>query len=160
MSKKLLSLLIIFFIVLGIADTAYLSFEHFTNFVPPCPVHSVLGSFIDCNKVLTSVYSQFFGIPLAYLGLAYFLALFLLKFVVSKKIFFGITTLALTASGYLIYLQLFVLHAICIYCMICAGVNIILFALAGADFINVSLMSGAIIKDINSNKSTDDTPDN
>lgn len=141
---------ILLFIFLGLADTAYLSFEHYTNFVPPCPVHSVLGSFIDCNKVLTSAYSQFFGIPLAYLGLAYFLTLFFLKFVSSKKIFFGITVLALAASGYLIYLQLFVLHAICIYCMICAAVNIILFILAGTYF----------VKRVNPDKPADDTSDN
>lgn len=129
-------MLILLFIFLGLADTFYLSFEHFTNFVPPCPVHSVLGSFIDCNKVLTSVYAQILGIPLAYLGFLYFLSLLILRFIVSKKIFFGITCLALAASGYLVYLQLFVIHAICIYCMVCAAVNVILFILAGTEIIN------------------------
>lgn len=129
-------MLILFFILLGIADTAYLSYEHATNFIPPCPAHSILGSFIDCGKVLSSSYSQFLGIPVAYLGLFYFLILLFLYFKISKKLLFLISIFALIASVYLVYLQFFVLHAICIYCMVSAGINFgIFFALLTEKFL-------------------------
>lgn len=119
---------ILFLILAGIFDTLYLSYEHLINFVPPCPTHSILGSFVDCGKVLSSQYAAVFGVPVAYLGLLYYLFLFI--FLVRKvnlNFLFVLSFFALMASGYFVYLQLFVLHAICLYCMASAIINLLIF---------------------------------
>src|SRR3990172_10648768 len=74
------------FAVLGVLDTAYLTWEHFTNTVPPCSNNI----FIDCGKVLNSQYSVVFGIPLALTGLVHYLVLMgfvVLSIKAGKKIF-------------------------------------------------------------------------
>lgn len=114
-------------IFLGILDTLYLSYEYFTRIIPPCPTHSVLGSFVDCGKVLTSPYATIFGVPVALIGLFYYLFLLFAIFRL-KKFLVYITTLALIGSGYFMYLQLFVLHSICIYCTFSALVNLVIAA--------------------------------
>lgn len=137
-------------VLLGIADTIYLSYEHLANIIPPCPAHSILGSFIDCNQVLTSVYSQIYGIPLAYLGLLYYLVFLVLLFKLPKKLLLLVSALALIGSTFFVYLQLFVLHAICLYCMASAGINLLIFLLLAADF----------VKKVDTQKATQDTKNN
>ncbi len=118
---------ILVLILAGILDTLYLSYEHFTNFIPPCPIHSILGSFVDCGKVLSGQYAWIFGIPVAYLGLLYYLFIFFLAIKGHFKFLFALSFFALMASGYFVYLQLFVLHAICLYCMASAIINLMVF---------------------------------
>ena len=116
----------------GILDTLYLSYEHFTNFIPPCPIHSILGSFVDCGKVLSSQYSQVFGIPVAYLGLLYYILFFIFLIKIKNlNLLFLISFFALMASGYLEYLHLFILHAICVYCIVSAVINLFITILCG-----------------------------
>lgn len=134
-SSKFLTFSLLLLIVLGILDTVYLTWEHFADYVPPCPTHSVLGSWVDCGRVLRSSYSVVLGIPLALYGLAYYL--FLLPVVLWKpRWLIFVTPLGLIASLYLLYLQLFVLHAICLYCIFSAAINLLLLLLAFVSQIN------------------------
>lgn len=113
-------------VLLGIADTLYLTWEHYANIVPPCPAHSVLGSWVDCGRVLTSSYSTIFNIPLALYGLGYYLFLIVsLNFF--KKFLPIIVTFGLGFSLYLIYIQVFALRAICLYCTFSGVINLLLF---------------------------------
>lgn len=123
MSRKILSI-IFTLILLGIADTLYLTWEHYANIVPPCPAHSVLGSWVDCGRVLTSSYASIFGIPLALFGLGYYL--FLLIF---HKYLRYIVPFGLLFSIYLLYVQIFALHAICLYCTFSGVINLLLFVI-------------------------------
>lgn len=57
-------------IVIGIGVATYLTIEHYSaNPTYACPVNSVM----DCAKVTSSDYSKFLGIPVAPLGLVFFL---------------------------------------------------------------------------------------
>ncbi|MBI3887756.1 vitamin K epoxide reductase family protein [Candidatus Microgenomates bacterium] len=115
-------------ITAGIWDTVYLTYEHFANIIPPCPAHSVLGSFVDCGRVLQSSYATILGFPVALIGLGYYIFLLvILRF--KPKLMLLITPMALLASLYFLYLQLFVIKAICIYCTFSGLINLVLFIL-------------------------------
>lgn len=127
MTKKSAFLIFSFLLILlGVLDTLYLTWEHYANIVPPCPTHPLLGTFVDCGRVLRSQYSSIFGVPLAVLGLGYYLFLLAVNFIKPKLLIF-ITPVALLASIYFLYLQIFVLHAICIYCTFSGLINLLLF---------------------------------
>lgn len=106
---------------LGFLDASYLTIEHFLNKVPPCTI--VHG----CEAVTTSPYSLIFGIPTALLGALYYLAIILalVYYLDSKRAIIIKLTASFTAVGFafslwLVYLQLFVIRAICLYCMLSA----------------------------------------
>ena len=53
----------------GLLVSAYLTFEHFTaNATLACSI----GGVVDCAKVTTSAWSTFMGVPVALLGLVFF----------------------------------------------------------------------------------------
>ncbi|MBM2817838.1 MAG: Vitamin epoxide reductase family protein [Parcubacteria group bacterium] len=128
---------------LGFLDASYLSVKHFVGTPPPC---SVLRG---CEEVTTSQYSVIGGIPVALLGAIYYLAIFILILSVLKKrnMFSSsgaenvaganedkllnftacLTVIGLLASLWFIYLQLFVIKAICLYCMFSALTSTALF---------------------------------
>ncbi len=98
---------------------------------PLCTIHGnpvFLGSVVNCAAVLYSSYSTFYGISLEALAAVWFIInLVLITLVIfsdrgiSKKIFyvlFGWRFLGIAIVPYLVYLEFFVLHAICIYCTI------------------------------------------
>src|SRR3989344_5394629 len=99
---------ILFVLFLGILDTAYLTWEHFANTIPPCSA----SVFVDCGKVLRSQYSTLLGIPLAAIGLANYLgsASLVILSIKTRKRVFGYLLLLQTVAGaltsvYLMYLQ-------------------------------------------------------
>ena len=115
----LLSALIVFLAILGLGVSIYLLYEHYV-----APIACV-GS--GCALVDASPYSEIFGVPLSILGLASYvtiliLGLFSLRAPTARVgwLFLGIFGLALTGvlfSAYLTYLELAVIHAICIWCV-------------------------------------------
>jgi uncharacterized membrane protein len=109
------------FALVGFLDSTYLAIEHFLNRVPPCSL--VTG----CEIVTTSKYSVIFGVPLALLGALYYLAVIvaLVLYLDMRRDFIIKWTARVTAFGFvfslwLVYLQLFVIKAICQYCMLSA----------------------------------------
>ena len=115
---------------LGFLDATYLSLEHYLNRAPPCSLTN------GCEIVTTSSYSLLFGIPVALLGAVYYLVIIigLVYYLDSKKPFVIKWVSRLTAAGfifsiYLVYLQVAVLHAICLYCMLSALSSTALFIL-------------------------------
>ena len=114
MQKKSDIVLIILLILaaLGIIDSAYLTYEHYAV---DTTVTCGFGIFNECGRVLQSVYSVVYGIPLASFGFLYystlFIALVILTFKESKLI--KVLLILLTPAGalisfYLIYLQIFI----------------------------------------------------
>lgn len=116
--------------LIGLGDAVYLTIHHLTGEMVPC---SVTGG---CETVLTSSYAEIGGIPLAAFGaVAYFIAfsLAILAAFGNRKMWFifgAQVSLMALASSYFVYLQLFVIKAICQYCMVSAGVCLTLFIIA------------------------------
>lgn len=115
--------------LVGLGDSIYLTVHHYTAEPVPCSVTH------GCEMVLTSSYSQLFGIPLAAYGaFAYFLAfsLALLAAFGNKGTWklYGVQTLLMAAfSGWLIYVQATLIGAFCQYCLVSAGTSMTLFLL-------------------------------
>jgi len=115
---------------LGFLDATYLTAEHYLVEVPLCPL------FGGCEKVLTSQYATVLGIPLGLLGMIYYLTVLILtifyldtKRTNPLKIAAFLSIVGIITSLVLLYLQIFVIGALCLYCLISAGSSIILFAL-------------------------------
>ena len=118
---------------IGIADTLYLSYNHFLNLIPSCAVGG-------CEVVLThpsaTLYSA--NIPLAYLGLIYYAYLLCLAVLLaweprSKALSFamlGYTAVGLLCSLAFEAFQFFVIGAMCLYCGISAVTTLVLFGLS------------------------------
>jgi len=116
--------------LLGLADGIYLTIEHVTGRTAQCIASS------GCQDVLSSKYAAMGPVPLASLGaLAYFTAFslaLLAAFGYAKcRTLFGLLVAFMFATTlWLLYLQAFVLHAFCDYCLFSAGVTTVLTALA------------------------------
>ena len=118
----------IFVSFLGILNTGYLTIQHFRGLPPTCSV------FQGCETVTNSVYSTLFGIPLALLGLIFYLVIFMLcleymrhgSAIVANLFWFG-TVMGIIASTVLVCLQIFVIKALCQYCILSAIETILLF---------------------------------
>ena len=127
------SLVIIFLIValLGFADAAYLTIEHYQNVIPPC---SVTGG---CEVVLTSAYSTVYGIPVSLLGAIYYILVCIGAFAYlegkNEKLFKAsivLVFLGFIASLWFFFIQAAVLHSYCLYCLGSALSTTILFILS------------------------------
>ena len=116
----------------GLLASAYLTVEHFTASVTlACPDTGA----INCTKVTTSSYSHVLGVPVALIGLGYFVVMSVL---VSPPAWqhAALRPIRLPAAGvgvasviYLIWVELFRLEAICLWC---TAVHVSTVALFGA----------------------------
>ena len=113
--------------LVGLADAVYLTIKHYTDGVVPCSITD------GCEKVLTSSYAEFLGVPIAALGAAgYFVAFSMALFTLngnraSWRVFGVIASLmALTSLG-LVAIQAWVLEAFCQFCLLSAATSIGLF---------------------------------
>jgi uncharacterized membrane protein len=120
-------------VLAGLAVATYLTVEHYTAAKTlACPETGV----INCQKVTTSAQSAVLGIPVALLGLLFFAALVPLCLPATwrsghRAIRWGRVVFALIGVGfvvYLIYAELFVLDAICLWCTAVHAITIALFA--------------------------------
>lgn len=118
---------------LGILIAGYLTYVHVTNTIPYC------GGVGDCERVNTGPYSQIAGIPVALLGLLAYIALLLAAIVVLRGMpwvetaalaTFGLAFMGVLFSAYLTYLELFVIRAICPWCIASAIVMTLIFLLS------------------------------
>ncbi|MDP3881076.1 MAG: vitamin K epoxide reductase family protein [bacterium] len=130
--STLKKLLIAFIVIatIGFIDASYLTIVHFLGQAPEC---SILEG---CDVVTSSKYSTIGPIPVALLGALYYLtvaiaSIFALdrRSVAATRLVSNLTWLGLLASIYFVYLQLFVLKSICIYCMGSALGSTVLFIL-------------------------------
>lgn len=114
---------------IGFLDAGYLSVSHYTG-------QSVSCSLIKgCDKVLNSPYAQIYGIPVALLGVVYYLSIFFLALgYVSMKdkkllrVTAFLTCVGFVASLVFVGIQYFIIHSFCEYCLISAATSTVLFA--------------------------------
>lgn len=102
----------------------------------------------SCETVNTSKWSVLFGIPIAAWGLAAYVALLVLAVAGSSeareasvpiaKMIVALATWSVLFSAWLTYLELFVIHAICIWCVTSAALWVVILAVALTDLRAVS----------------------
>jgi len=137
-SLDLLQLSMLLLIVAGLGVSGYLMWGYTT---PGAAL--VCGGSGGCNTVKDSVYASFMGIPLPIIGLATYLALFLLVIVQNHQAIqerrwspyfalaiFGISLTGVLYSAYLTYLELYVIYAICQWCVASAIIMVAVFMLS------------------------------
>ena len=115
--------------LVGLADSIYLTVQHITGQSVRCTVIS------GCSEVLSSPYATVRGYPLALLGAIAYFTVFSLAILaafryplVSKLLSLLVGVMFLTTLV-LIYLQAFVIHHFCQFCLLSAAVTITLTAL-------------------------------
>ena len=124
-----LALLAILLTLVGLADSVYLTVHHYTAEPVPCSITE------GCEMVLTSQYATVGGFPLAIFGaVAYFVAfsLCLLTVFGDRRMWrlFGVQiTLMAVFTGWLLYVQAFLIHAFCQFCLLSAITSLTLFSI-------------------------------
>jgi uncharacterized membrane protein len=115
----------------GLADSIWLTIVHYnTSVTLICPANST----INCEKVITSPQSIVFGIPVAVLGLAFYMFLAVanspwvwrMTWPPIRYARVGSMVAGILFVLYLVYTELFTIRAICLWC---TSVHVITFAL-------------------------------
>ena len=130
----------------GMGVAGYLTYTHLTNQAIVC------GESQGCDIVAQSVYSQIAGVPISLLGLLAFIALFL-STVARGRVpedlnvhiplaVFGISLIGVLFSAYLTYLELFVILAVCKWCVGSAVIMTVLFLLSVFEVVAASSQTG------------------
>lgn len=137
---------------LGLADMAYLTESHYSGSALACAAIS------KCNLVTTSAFSSIFGVPVALLGLAFYLVLLsgLAFYFFNEKrrpilvALAAISGIASLFSLYLIYIQATELRAFCQYCLLSDALTFAIFYMLAKQLHqkeeSFPQMEGAIIK--------------
>jgi uncharacterized membrane protein len=109
--------------LIGLADSIYLTIEHVTGRSVRCTI--VAG----CSEVLSSQYAVVAGVPLALVGAAAYFSVFSLATLAAfgyrsaAKLLTVLVIAMFLVSLWLIYLQAFVIHAFCQFCLLSATVT-------------------------------------
>ncbi len=130
--------------LVGFTDATYLTIKHYQGAALECSI------FEGCEKVTTSRYATVAGVPIALAGALYYLAIFLalIAYIDLKKekilIYASrMTILGFLASVWFVYVQLFVIRAICPWCMVSAAASTALFILGVIVLRSGSVPSGS-----------------
>jgi len=110
--------------LMGLIDSGYLVYKHYTNQILPCPTVQLVNT---CQVVATSAYANILGVPIALIGLGFYLAIIIIglaglkeKYQFAFNFIPPLSALAWLFSARLTYLQFFVIHSICYYCIFSA----------------------------------------
>ena len=115
MSERSTRVLLAVLAVVGLLMSAYLTWIHLRGVAPIC-----LASGGGCETVQASRYAEIMGIPVAALGLAGYAGLLLsalLRGEVGALLGLFVALVSVLFSAYLTWLELFVIHAICQWCV-------------------------------------------
>jgi uncharacterized membrane protein len=118
----------------GLGVSIYLTIAHFTD--KPLAGCSESG-LVNCTKVTTSPQSYVFGIPVAVLGLAFFIAAVALmspwawRWARREVALIRLASLVVGVGFvlYLLYAELFIIGSICLYCTSVHAITFLLFVL-------------------------------
>ena len=120
------------FCLAGLADATYLTVVALTGEAAAC------GGQAGCSEVLGSAYAKIAGIPVAMFGVAgYFTAFTFATFAafdyLRARKFFALTVCAMFAATlWFLYVQMFLLHAFCRFCLFSAAITFLLMGLVVA----------------------------
>ncbi len=117
----------------GLGVSIYLTIDHFAKIPLACSDTGV----INCQKVTTSAQSHFLGIPVAVLGLAFYLAMTVINlpplwYAADRRV--HIVRLAMASVGvlfalYLVSAELLIIGNICLWCTSVHVITFLLFIL-------------------------------
>ena len=130
----LLNIVLILLALGGFALSFFIHKKKQANKVLVCPIGA------DCNAVVHSDYSKFFGVPLEYIGMFYY-ATVAASYVVFLLIpsttlppfalaVLSMTSIALLFSAYLTFIQAFNLKQWCTWCLMSAGLSAFIFTVS------------------------------
>jgi uncharacterized membrane protein len=117
--------------IAGIEVSSYLTWVHYN-------VDALVCGIGDCLEVQTSDYAEVFGIPVAILGLLMYVGVLVLGLVrIARPKLSGILTAALFTgtlagviySAWLTYVEIWVIEAICQWCVVSAILTLAIFAI-------------------------------
>ena len=109
--------------VVGLGDAIYLTVQDVTGQTLRCTIVS------GCNEVLSSPYAHIGSFPLAALGAVAYFTVFSLSILAAFRYPFAKSLLAVLLAAmflttlWLLYLQAFVIHHFCQYCLLSAAVT-------------------------------------
>jgi uncharacterized membrane protein len=124
--RTLLYMAVAIVAIVGLGDATYLTVQALTGETLTC------GGSPDCFRVLGSSYAKLGGIPVAMLGaLAYFTAFTFATFAAfgyrrAPKFLMVVAGLMFLATLWLLYVQAFLLHAFCRYCLFSAAITFLI----------------------------------
>jgi uncharacterized membrane protein len=105
---------------LGIADSSYLAYTALSGSKLVCSIKGLDG----CNVVAQSIYSHLFGIPLGLYGVVFYSLLFILAALViivprrfAHDALAALGILGFIASVFFMLIQVFLIKAVCVYCL-------------------------------------------
>jgi uncharacterized membrane protein len=114
--------------LVGLADAIYLTVQHLTG-------QSLRCTFSGCSEVLSSSYAQIGPVPLAALGAFAYFTVFSLSILaafgyrLARPLLAALVGLMFLMTLWLLYLQAFVIHHFCQYCLLSAAVTTVLTAI-------------------------------
>ena len=118
---------------IGLLDSIYLTWVEVTHSEAFC------GGSGDCATVANSPYSEIAGIPIALFGMGAYILIIALLYLETREgfwrnysqlIIFGISLAGVIYSAYLTFLEIWVIKAICPYCVVSAIVMLLLFVIS------------------------------
>jgi uncharacterized membrane protein len=115
--------------LIGLAEATYLTALYLTGETAVC------GGSASCSQVLGSAYARIAGIPVSGLGaLAYFVAFSFATFAAfgyarARTFFSALVMVMLSVTLWLLYVQAFLVHAFCRYCLFSAALIFLLAAI-------------------------------
>lgn len=119
--------------LIGFADSAYLTAQYIRGVIPPCVLLN------NCELVLTSKYATVGPVPIAALGLLYYgtvLVLLIAYFDIRNRRILHwacwLVSAGMLASLYFVYVQLFIIGALCPYCLLSAVTTLAMFIVSVA----------------------------
>jgi uncharacterized membrane protein len=126
-------LVTLFLSLFGLGVSIYLTITHFDKMALVCSDNGA----INCAKVTSSPQSVIIGIPVAMLGLAFFVPMILLCLPAAwrsadRRIHLARLLLSITGVGMIVYLiiaELFIIKAICLWCSSVHLITFILFVI-------------------------------
>jgi uncharacterized membrane protein len=120
------------FCLLGLADATYLTVLALTGETAACSGQA------GCFEVLGSAYSKVAGIPVAAFGVAGYFSTFTFAIFAAfdhpraRKFFALMVSVLFAVTLWLLYVQAFLLHAFCRYCLFSAAITFLLMGLVVA----------------------------
>jgi uncharacterized membrane protein len=133
MARATLLSVILALSLIGLADSWYLAESAVTD----TPLVCGPGTLEGCNAVAQSPYSKLFGIPLGVYGIIFYGLIMMLSLVARTvttrtvgKALLLVSGAGALASVAFLYIQFFLIKALCIYCLVSALVSFIIFGLA------------------------------
>ncbi len=128
------ALALIILSVLGALVSSYLVYQHYK---PLGDSICNLSNYVNCDIVNKSEYAEILGVPVAVLGLAAYAVIFFFSLALLKGWFkHAASSLAIFTAGglgfslYLTYVEFFVLHAVCLFCLASQAIILALFIIS------------------------------